>query len=51
MKNLFDIKDKVIIVTGGCGILGKSIANYLAEQGAKIVILDRVEEIGKELEA
>ena len=29
----------------------KSIANYLAEQGAKIVILDRVEEIGKELEA
>ena len=46
MKNLFDIKDKVIIVTGGCGILGKSIANYLAEQGAKIVILDRVEEIG-----
>ena len=42
MKNLFDIKDKVIIVTGGCGILGKSIANYLAEQGAKIVILDRV---------
>ena len=50
MKNLFDIKDKVIIVTGGCGILGKSIANYLAEQGAKIVILDRVEEIGKELE-
>ena len=51
MKNLFDIKDKVIIVTGGCGILGKSITNYLAEQGAKIVILDRVEEIGKELEA
>ena len=51
MKNLFDIKDKVNIVTGGCGILGKSIANYLAEQGAKIVILDRVEEIGKELEA
>ena len=51
MKNLFDIKDKVIIVTGGCGILGKGIANYLAEQGAKIVILDRVEELGKELEA
>ena len=43
MKNLFDIKDKVIVITGGCGILGKNIANYLAEQGAKIVILDRVE--------
>jgi hypothetical protein len=23
MKNLFDIKDKVIVITGGCGILGK----------------------------
>ena len=29
----------------------KNIANYLAEQGAKIVILDRVEEAGRELEA
>ena len=35
MKNLFDIKGKVIVITGGCGILGKNIANYLAEQGAK----------------
>lgn len=35
MKNLFDIKDQVIVITGGCGILGKNIANYLAEQGAK----------------
>lgn len=51
MKNLFDINGKIIVITGGCGILGRSIAVYLAEQGAKIVILDRVEEIGKELEA
>lgn len=48
MKNLFDIKGKVIVITGGCGILGKNIANYLAEQGAKIVVLDRAAEIGKE---
>ena len=26
MKNLFDIKDKVIVITGGCGILGKTFA-------------------------
>lgn len=50
MKNLFDINGKVIVITGGCGILGRGIALYLAEQGAKIVILDRMEEIGKELE-
>ena len=51
MKNLFGIKNKVIVITGGCGILGKDIANYLAEQGAKIVVLDRAAKIGKELEA
>ena len=50
MKNLFDINGKVIVITGGCSILGRGIALYLAEQGAKIVILDRMEEIGKELE-
>jgi NAD(P)-dependent dehydrogenase (short-subunit alcohol dehydrogenase family) len=51
MKNLFDIKDKVIVLTGGCGILGKAIADYLVEQGSKVVILDRAEAIGKALEA
>jgi len=51
MKNLFDISGKVVVLTGGCGILGQNIAKYLAHQGAKIVILDRVEELGKKLEA
>ena len=51
MKNLFDIQGKVIVITGGCGILGQNIARYLAEQGAKLVILDRAEEQGRALEA
>ena len=51
MKNLFDIKGKVVVLTGGCGILGKNIAHYLVEQGAKVVVLDRIEDQGKELEA
>ena len=51
MKNLFDIKGKVVVLTGGCGILGKNIAHYLVEQGARVVVLDRVEEQGRELEA
>ena len=51
MKNLFDIKGKVVVLTGGCGILGRNIAHYLVEQGAKVVILDRIEDQGKELEA
>jgi len=51
MKNLFDIRGKVIVLTGGCGVLGQSIALYLAEQGAKMVVLDRNEEAGKAFEA
>lgn len=51
MKNLFDIKGKVIVLTGGCGVLGQTIATYLAEQGAHMIILDLNEEQGRELEA
>ena len=49
MKNLFDIRDRVVVVTGGAGILDRSICLYLAEQGAKIVVLDRDEQAGNEL--
>jgi NAD(P)-dependent dehydrogenase (short-subunit alcohol dehydrogenase family) len=48
-KNLFCIKDKVIVITGGCGVLGSEMSRYLAGQGAKIVILDMAEEKGKAL--
>ena len=46
MKNLFDIKDQVVVITGGTGVLGKAIAAHLAEQGAKVVILGRKAEVG-----
>lgn len=49
MPNLFNIKDKVVVLTGGAGILGKGIATYLAAEGAKIVILDRNAEEGEKL--
>lgn len=49
MGNLFCIKDKVVVITGGAGILGKTIAEYLAGEGAKIVILDRDEQAGRQL--
>lgn len=38
--DLFQIEGKVIIITGGGGALGGSMAEYLLKQGAKIVILD-----------
>lgn len=49
MANLFSVKDKVIILTGGCGILGSSMAKHLAGEGARIVILDRNAEGGNQL--
>ena len=30
MNELFNVKDKVVVITGGAGILGKGIAAYLA---------------------
>lgn len=41
MNSLFNIKGKVIIITGGTGILGGSMATYLVQNGAKVVILSR----------
>jgi len=51
MQNLFDVKGKVILITGGAGILGRGMAEYMADQGCKVVILDRSEEAGNTLVA
>ena len=44
MENLFDIKNKVIVVTGSTGVLAGAAAQYLATQGANVVFLGRREE-------
>ena len=49
MKNLFNIKDNVVVITGGTGVLGREIGKYLAFQGAHVVLLGRKEEVGKEI--
>ena len=46
MNNLFNIKDNVVVITGGTGVLGRAIAKYLAQEGAKVIILGRKEEVG-----
>ncbi len=39
--NLFSIKDKVALVTGGYGHLGKSITSALSKAGAMVVVLGK----------
>ena len=41
MTNLFSLKDKIIALSGGTGTLGGSIAKYLVEQDAKVILLGR----------
>jgi NAD(P)-dependent dehydrogenase (short-subunit alcohol dehydrogenase family) len=40
MKELFDIKGKVIVITGAGGVLCGTMAKALAQAGAKIAVLD-----------
>ncbi|MBQ8066043.1 MAG: SDR family oxidoreductase [Prevotella sp.] len=46
MNQLFNIKDNVVVITGGTGILGRCIAKYLALEGAKVILLGRKEDVG-----
>lgn len=37
----FDLTDKVVVITGGAGVLGSSFSRACAQAGAKVVILGR----------
>lgn len=54
MKDLFDVKDKTIVITGGAGVLCGAMARALAQLGAKVCVADfdekRAHELCKEIE-
>lgn len=50
-SSLFDITSRVVVITGGTGVLGRAIAKYLAAEGAKVVILGRKAEVGNAIVA
>ena len=48
-RQLFDVSGKVVVITGGAGVLGSAIARDLAAHGARIAILDHNADTADEL--
>jgi len=55
MSDLFSLKDKGIVITGGAGVLCGAMAEYLAAEGARVCIADydefRANEVAKKIQA
>lgn len=47
MENTYSLKDKVIVVTGGTGILGNSFVNAIVEAGGIVGIMGRNKDIAE----
>ncbi|MEA1929456.1 MAG: SDR family oxidoreductase [Patescibacteria group bacterium] len=42
-NKLFSVKDRVVIITGGAGILGRQYVEALSSAGAKVVVWDKAQ--------
>ena len=49
MNDIFDIKDKTVVITGAGGVLCGTMAKALAKAGAKIAVLDIIENAAKKV--
>lgn len=48
VQNSFSLEGKVIVVTGGTGVLGESFVKAISQSGGKVAILGRNEKVAKE---
>jgi NAD(P)-dependent dehydrogenase (short-subunit alcohol dehydrogenase family) len=44
LRDLMNLQGRVALITGATGHIGRALSESLAEQGANIVVLDRIEE-------
>jgi NAD(P)-dependent dehydrogenase (short-subunit alcohol dehydrogenase family) len=47
-SEMFSLNEKVIVVTGGTGVLGTGFVKAIAQQGAKVVIIGLDEKVGEQ---
>lgn len=50
MTDIFSLKNKIAIITGGAGLIGRIIAIGLSQAGAKVYIADTDEKKGKKIQ-
>ena len=41
MQEMFNLRDKIVVITGGTGVLGSELSRGLARAGAKVAVLGR----------
>jgi NAD(P)-dependent dehydrogenase (short-subunit alcohol dehydrogenase family) len=49
IENLFSLKDKTAVITGGTGVLGAAMSKALGQAGANVAIIGRRLEVGQKL--
>lgn len=47
MADIFDIRERIVIVTGGLGRLGREFCAALLERGARVVVLDWLRDVAR----
>ena len=54
MKNIFDVRERVVVVTGASSGLGAHFAGVLGELGAKVVLaarrIEQIEQLARKLD-
>lgn len=48
-KDYFSLKDKVVLITGGAGLIGRAYVELCAQYGAKVVLVDVDEKAAKKI--
>lgn len=47
--SVFDLQDKVMVITGGANGIGRGLVSYFIKQGAKVAVIDRNEAVAEKL--